>query len=215
MTPDAVASYLQDHPEFFEQYADLLADIYIPHPHGGRAIPISERQIVTLRERSKLLEGKLREVIQFGEENDAIGEKVHRLALALLTAGDFTTLASVTAFNLREDFAIPHVALRVWPAAAVDASDLPEVSAATREYVSALAHPYCGSHVPEGVAAELFGEAAPLLKSYSVIPLRGSEVFGVLALASEDAQRFYPEMGTVYLKRIGEMTGTALLRHLS
>jgi uncharacterized protein YigA (DUF484 family) len=215
MTPDAVASYLQDHPEFFEQFADLLADIYIPHPHGGRAIPISERQIVTLRERSKLLEGKLREVIQFGEENDAIGEKVHRLALALLTARDLTTLASVIGFNLREDFAIPHVALRVWPAAAAHASDITEVSAATREYVTGLPHPYCGAHVPEYVGGELFGEAAPLLKSYSVIPLRGSEVFGVLALASEDAQRFYPEMGTVYLKRIGEMTGTALLRHLS
>lgn len=213
MTPDAVASYLQDHPEFFEQYADLLADIYIPHPHGGRAIPISERQIVTLRERSKLLEGKLREVIQFGEENDAIGEKVHRLAIALLTAGDYTTLASVIGFNLREDFAIPHVALRVWPGAG--ASDAAEVSAATRDYVTALPHPYCGSHVPEGVAGELFGEVAPLLKSYSVIPLTSGEVFGVLALASEDAQRFYPEMGTVYLKRIGEMTGTALLRHLS
>ena len=36
MTADGVAGYLQDHPEFFEHYADLLADIYIPHPHGGR-----------------------------------------------------------------------------------------------------------------------------------------------------------------------------------
>lgn len=215
MTPDAVASYLQEHPEFFDQYADLLADIYIPHPHGGRAIPISERQIVTLRERSKLLEAKLREVIQFGEENDAIGEKVHRLALALLSARDFTTLASTIGFNLREDFAIPHVALRVWPATGgPDASEIARVSAATRDYVSTLPHPYCGPHLPEGVGSDLFGEAAPLLKSFSVIPLRGSEVFGVLALASEDAQRFYPEMGTVYLKRIGEMTGTALLRHL-
>mgnify|MGYP006190681729 CR=1 FL=1 len=34
---------------------------------------------------------------------------------------------------------------------------------------------------------------------------RADEPFGVLALASEDAQRFYPEMGTVYLKRIGEI----------
>ena len=53
ITSDGVASFLQEHPEFFEQYADVLADIYIPHPHGGRAIPISERQILTLRERSK------------------------------------------------------------------------------------------------------------------------------------------------------------------
>ena len=214
MTPDAVASYLQEHPEFFEQYADLLADIYIPHPHGGRAIPISERQIVTLRERCKMLETKLREVIQFGEENDAIGEKVHRLALALLIAGDLATLAGTIGFNLREDFAVPHVALRVWHAQAALPVELGEVSAEAREYVTSLPHPYCGSHVPAGVASELFGEAAPQLKSFSIIPLRPTEIFGVLALASEDAQRFYPEMGTVYLKRIGEMVATALLRHV-
>ena len=35
----------------------------------------------------------------------------------------------------------------------------------------------------------------------------------MLAFASEDAQRFYPEMGTVFLKRIGEMVSTALMRH--
>jgi uncharacterized protein YigA (DUF484 family) len=84
MKPEDVASYLQEHPEFFEDYADMLAQIYLPHPHGGRTISISERQILTLRERSKQLEGKLREVIQFGEENDAIGEKMHRFTVALL-----------------------------------------------------------------------------------------------------------------------------------
>lgn len=215
MTPDAVAGYLQEHPEFFELYADVLADIYIPHPHGGRAIPISERQILTLRERCKQLETKLREVIQFGEENDAIGEKVHRLTLALLSASDLGTLVATVGFNLREDFAVPHVALRIWreQAEAVPAA-LGNVSAATREYVDKLSLPYCGGHVPAEVIAELFGEPAPQLKSFSMIPLRSHEAFGVLALGSEDPQRFFPEMGTVYLKRIGDMVGAALLRHL-
>src|ERR1041385_1364926 len=103
-TTDAVASYLQKHPEFFEQYADMLADIHIPHPYGGRAIPISERQILTLRERGKQLETKLREVIRYGEENDAIGEKVQRLSIALLAARDLTSLVNAVDFNLREDF---------------------------------------------------------------------------------------------------------------
>jgi len=215
MTPDAVATFLQEHPEFFEQYADVLADIYIPHPHGGRAIPISERQILTLRERCKQLETKLREVIQFGEENDAIGEKVHRLALALLAAADAATLVNAVNFNLREDFAVPHVALRLWRAGGeAGTAELPAASGGLRDYVGGLAAPYCGAHVPEDFVAELFGEAAQQLKSFSVIPLRAADTLGVLALASEDAQRFYPEMGTVYLKRIGEMAGTALSRHL-
>ena len=39
-----VAQYLKQHPQFFDEYADMLSDIYVPHPHGGRAIPISQRQ---------------------------------------------------------------------------------------------------------------------------------------------------------------------------
>jgi uncharacterized protein YigA (DUF484 family) len=87
-------------------------------------------------------------------------------------------------------------------------------SDATREYAAALSTPYCGGHAPAEVVADLFGEAAPLLKSFSMIPLRVADTVGVLALASEDAQRFYAEMGTLYLKRIGEMVATALSRQL-
>ena len=213
MTPEAVATFLQEHPEFFEQYADMLADIYIPHPHGGRAIPISERQILTLRERGKQLETKLREVIQFGEENDAIGDKVHRLALALIAAHDAATVVTAVTYNLREDFAVPHVAIRAWNAnGASAAGEIDPASEATREFAGNLAAPHCAHHEAEGTSADLFGEAAGHLKSFAYIPLRASETFGLLALASEDGERFYPGMGTVFLKRIGDMVGSALLR---
>jgi uncharacterized protein YigA (DUF484 family) len=215
MTPEAVATFLQEHPEFFEQYADILADIYIPHPHGGRAIPISERQILTLRERGKQLETKLREVIQFGEENDAIGEKVHRLALALLAARDLEAVTTVVNYNLREDFSVPHVSIRAWHAnGAVQAETLNPAGDATRDFAGKLAGPHCAQHAAEGTSADLFGDSAEHLRSFAYIPLRASETFGVLALASEDAERFYPGMGIVFLKRIGDMVGTALLRHL-
>jgi hypothetical protein len=45
------------------------------------------------------------------------------------------------------------------------------------------------------------------------MPLRElDQTFGMLALAAEDLLRFYPEMGTLYLKRMGEMAAAALLR---
>ena len=83
MKPDQVAAYLQEHPEFFEHYADMMANLFIPHPHGGRAIPIAERQILTLRDKSKLLESKLAELIQFGEQNDSISEKEAKINVPL------------------------------------------------------------------------------------------------------------------------------------
>ncbi len=213
MNAQEVAAYLQSHTEFFEDYADMLAEITIPHPHGGRAIPISERQILTLREKSRQLENKLRELIQFGEENDAISEKVHRLAIALLAAPALPRLIDVIQFNLGEDFAVPHVALRAWHPGASAVPGLDEASTVTRDFALSLAQPYCVSHVMVDTAS-LFGEAAPQLRSFSYIPLRQGEVFGLLALASESAQRFYPEMGTVFLKRIGELVSAALWRYL-
>jgi uncharacterized protein YigA (DUF484 family) len=215
MNPEAVATFLQEHPEFFEQYADMLADIYIPHPHGGRAIPISERQILTLRERGKQLEVKLREVIQFGEENDAIGEKVHRLAVALLAARDLEAVTAVVRYNLREDFAVPHVSIRAWRAdGPAEAEALNPAGETTRIFANSLVGPHCAHHPAEATSDDLFGEAAEHLRSFAYIPLRASETFGLLALASEDPERFYPGMGTVFLKRIGDMAGTALLRQL-
>lgn len=209
MNSSDVAAYLKEHPDFFESHADVVADVMIPHPHGGRAISISERQILTLRERSKQLEAKLGELIQFGEENDAIGEKVHRLALNLIGTRDAAALPGVAAYNLREDFSVPHVVIKVWHPAAGESDATP----ATREFAAGLLHPHCGPLAMADTAA-LFGEAAGLLKSWAYVPLRGQETFGLLAMASEDAQRFYPEMGTLYLTRIGELIAACLRRQL-
>ena len=215
MKADEVASYLKDHPEFFEDHASMLSEISLPHPHGGRAISISERQIVDLRERLRLREEKLREIIQFGEENDAISEKVHRASIALLAARDIRGVLNTVYLSLREDFAVPHVVLRAWRHSGEHG--LPEFttpSEATREFAASLAHPYCSSHAMVDTAA-LFGDAGAHLRSFAYLPLReGADAFGLLALASEDGRRFYPEMGTLYLKRLSELIATALVRHL-
>jgi uncharacterized protein YigA (DUF484 family) len=215
MKSEDVAEYLKDHPEFFEQYADMLAEIYIPHPHGGRTISISERQIVTLREKSRQLESKLREIIEFGEENDAIGEKIHRLTLSLLAARGVAGALSAVYLSLREDFAVPHVVLRTWRAG--QRGELPEMAAVStgiRDFAASLTQPYCSAQAMVDTGT-LFGESAPHLRSFSYVPLRDDGVFGLLALASEDPQRFYPDMGTLYLKRIGELVSAGLLAHLA
>ena len=64
-------SICKQNPKFFEDYADVIAEIFVPHPHGGHAIPIAERQIFTLREKNAELEAKFGELIRFGSENDA------------------------------------------------------------------------------------------------------------------------------------------------
>ncbi len=218
MKAEDVARYLTENPAFFEQYSELLSQILVSNPHGGRAIALSDRQVLTLREKNKTLEAKLSELIQFGEENDAIGEKMHRLVLALLASREMPALLSALYYNLREDFSVPHVALRVWRGhdVAQRAGGMPEFRPVTGElvqYAGALAQPYCGPRA-NAEAAGWFGEAASHIRSVALMPLRDEVCFGMLALGSEDVMRFYPEMGTLYLKRLGELAGASLARFL-
>src|SRR4249919_1724464 len=114
MDADDVAQYLKQNPKFFEDYADAIADSFVPHPHGGHAIPIAERQIVTLREKNTELENRLREMIHFGGENDQISERLHRSTLALIAALDLETTLAVLYHSLKEDFSVPYVTCRLW-----------------------------------------------------------------------------------------------------
>ncbi len=210
MDANEVAQFLKTHPQFFDQHPQLLETIYVPHPHGGRAIPLTERQMVTMREKVKLLEGKLGELIRFGEDNDAIGEKVHRLSLALLGAKDFAATVHALYFHLREDFAVPHVALRVWGRSLLEGTlEGSPVEPALRERAETMGAPQCGMAAGNPYL-RWFREAQEHVRSIALIPLGQTRTVGLLALGSEDPQRFFAEMGTLYLRRIGELTAGAL-----
>ena len=209
-----VAEYLKQHPKFFEDYADVLAEIFVPHPHGGHAIPIAERQILTLRERNADLEGRLRELVANARANDTIGEKLHRSTLALFASPDLETTLAVLDHSLKEDFGVPDVAARLW-GRVPEQSYLPQLAATSSEvraWADALAQPQCGADAP--FESREWFEHGDTLASFAFLPLRTSRTFGVLALASQDAERYRAGIGTVYLVRLAELASVATARYL-
>jgi len=207
MRSEDVAQYLQDNPKFFEEHIETLAQINLPHPHGGRMVSLSERQLLALRDKNKELEKKLHELIEFAKTNDALQHKVHDFVVALFAARDLATLEEMIPHLLNEIFAVPHTALRLW--------QVSPPSAEVLAFADAQAQPACLHHAAHDTAG-WFGENAAQLHSFAYLPLHaGSETIGLLVLASEDKQRFYPEMGTVFLERIAEAVSSALHPHIS
>lgn len=206
MRADDVAQYLQNNPQFFEEHIDTLAQINLAHPHGGRTISLSERQLLALREKNKELELKLHELVAYAKENDALQRKVHEFVVSLFAARDLATLQEMTPHLLRDIFAVPHAALRLW--------QINPPSAEVLAFADAQAQPVCLHHAAHDTAT-WFGEPAAQFRSYAYLPLHaGSETIGLLILASEDKQRFYPEMGTLFLQRIAEAVSSALHPYL-
>ena len=240
MNAQDVADYLETHPEFFDEHATLFAALTVPHPHGGHAIPLAERQMMTLREKNKVLELKVAELMRFGQENDAIAEKLQRWTRMLLLQRSARLLPETLTGSLAEIFAVPDVALAVW-GAADEYADVAGAKAATPELIAhaaTLTLPYCGA--PDGDAAAALAlfraqrrlldgiapahDAAPQtdrhsdIRSIALIALRrgaAPAAFGLLALGSADTRRFHEGMGTDFLSRIGEISSAALTRLLT
>jgi uncharacterized protein YigA (DUF484 family) len=215
MRAEDVAKYLAEHPEFFDKYSELLAAVQVPHPYGGHAIPLSERQVFTLRERSRALEGKLRELVQFGEENDTISDQVQRISIALLRARDLDAMLDTLQRNLREDFNVPAVGLRIWAAPGRRLrSEFDPVGEEVQVFAESLANPYFCTTAMFDTRAWLAPDGDDLA-SLVYVPLRGDAgPLGILALGSPDPHRFTPDMGNLYLIRLGELISAALQRHL-
>jgi uncharacterized protein len=206
MREEDVAVFLQEHPQFFETYADVLAGIVIPHPHGGRTISLVERQQLALRDKNKALERKLQELLAYGKENDELQTKVHQFACELFAARSREAVADSIVRQMRERFAVPHAVMRVWEEAPPSAEML--------TFADQTPQPVCLHRAMYDTAA-WFGESAEHLRSFAYLPLRNAEhSIGLLILASEDPQRFYPEMGTLFLQRIAEISSAALLPRL-
>lgn len=213
ITPEQISEFLRLNPEFFVGHPELLTDISVPHPYSGQAISLGERQVLALRDKSRGLELKLREFIQFAEENDAIGDKLHKLSLGLMRARSLEAVFQSLHLSLSESFAVPHATLRVWADRAPDMPEFAPVSVDVKVLMTGLAQPRCGADVAEEVRG-WFGAIGVNQKSFALAPLREDNLNGLLVLASEDAKRFYPEMGTLYLSWLAELSGAAISRFL-
>ena len=135
--------------------------------------------------------------------------------MALAGARDFPALAHSLYFHLREDFAVPHVALRVWgKRVPADFDEAEAVSEAQRQ--QAERHGRRRSAARPRATCSRPGSARPPSTCARSRWCRSARraVFGLLALGSEDPQRFFPEMGTLYLRRIGELCAAGVTARL-
>jgi uncharacterized protein len=215
ITEQDIADFLVNTPDFFERHAELLSSVQLNSGHGKRAVSLQERQAEMLREKIKVLERGLMDMIRYGNENTQTADKLQRWTRKLLLATDVKELPALIAHNIKEEFAVPQVAIKVWGVDEQYAieSFAADVSDDAKAFASSLTVPFVGLN--SNFEATAWLEKADQAVSVALIPLKladSTEALGLLVLASPDGQRFNSDMGTDFLERIGEVASAALSR---
>jgi uncharacterized protein YigA (DUF484 family) len=215
-TEDAVMQYLRDNPDFFGRHPMLLTDLSLPHD-SGQAISLVERQVAILRERNIDMRRRLNHLVGAANTNDSLFEKTRRFTLEILDCSDLAAIDRVLAEILLDDFgadrarcfvshpvafaSLPHLVYRE------SAQELPLI------HLTQAAGLSCGL-LRADEFARLFDDTPSSDGSAALIQLRHGDLLGVLAIGSHDPLRFSPDMGTLFIRYIGDVLARVLTRSM-
>jgi uncharacterized protein YigA (DUF484 family) len=209
-----VAAFLRRHPEFLRQFPDLAASLVVPRDEGPAA-SLASYQLEVLRDKNRELNRRLQELFGNAQVNERLAVRTHQLTLALLKQNSAADTLRAMAAALSEDFQgdlVRIVSFR--PVAGLDDAEWLQVIDQGDKHVDpfrdclADGEPLCGRLQPDKHAL-LYGARADEVQSSALLPMPGQ---GLIAVGSRDPNRFYPGMGTLFLRMMAESLATALHR---
>ncbi|MCW8918269.1 MAG: DUF484 family protein [Gammaproteobacteria bacterium] len=212
-----VAEYLHHHPDFFSRHEALLLQMTLPHPQNGQAISLVERQLSVMREQKQQLREQLQRLTLAARTNEQLMGRFQQMILCLIDSDDLEQAISYIRDALHEDFHADKVELLLFDATERDnriARDDARLQPLAR--ILEGRRTVCGHLRPEQLAL-LFGEGSLDIASAVVIPLceEGSEpCLGLLAIGSIDANRYHPQMGTMFVNHLGAVMNRIFRAHL-
>ena len=209
-----VAAFLRRHPKFLAQFPDLAVSLVVPR-QDGQAASLASYQLEVLRDKNRELARRLNELFANAQENERLAVRTHQLGLALMRAASPADTLRTMVAVLGEDFhgEIVRVVLFA-PVPGLDNAEwlqvVPEADPALAPFRDFLAgdEPICG-RLNQDKLDLLFGEQQARAASAVLLGLPG---LGMLAVGSADPNRFFPGMGTLFLRMMGESLATAMAR---
>jgi uncharacterized protein YigA (DUF484 family) len=209
-----VAAWLRRHPKFLQQFPDLAISMVVPR-EDGPAASLASYQLEVLRDKNRELSRRLHELFANAQENERLAVRTHQLTLGLMRQHNAADTLRAMAASLAEDFQGDLVRIVLFDhVEGLDDVDwlqfLPSDDVRLVSFRDALAEgePICGRLHPDKNAL-LYGMRAEDVQSSALLPLPG---VGLLAVGSIDPNRFFPGMGTLFLRMMGEAMATALKR---
>jgi len=208
LAPTDLVDFLRDNPDIFQRHPQLLELVTLSDNRGTASL--LEKQLEQLKQRLNRFQSQQFELIEVARENEQISDSFTNIICQLIGFNNLSEFAGEFPVALRKTFDIDEVSFKTSQAVSRRTSEQEVYDDILRRLVNNKA--VCDNRWPSSIIALFFSDQ---IKSAALIPMRteaDSEPIGILALGSNDPERYNNELGTAHLNRLGIMAGICLAR---
>lgn len=199
-----VKTYLKSHPQFFSRHPDILPQLRIPHGEKG-SVSLFELQSEQLRAKVNKLQSEMSELVTVAKQNEQIYRIYADLNLKLCRCLDLAEVQQTLEQCLLQQSQLSAIRLRFFDGdqalSEFEHKQLQEKRFKEQDFyfgrLSQTESLMLFNTEVESVALVRLGEA-------------GEDKIGVLAIASDDAGHFYPDMDTLLLSQLQQCLNMVL-----
>lgn len=211
LTDELIVSYLQDNPEFFQRNPELLTSLRLADAQRG-VVSLVERQQQQLRQKVHSLEEEITSLITVAQHNERLFGLYSDLYLRLMDSESLQEILECLHKATTELLALADCKLWLFAPKTTVAHDAIVQQDCQEILDNRLAKdPYYFGRLQQSEQVQLFGEQ----NDGSVVLIRLShmdEVIGFLAIASQDAEHFDPQMDTLLLGQFRKLVGKLIAK---
>lgn len=219
MNKDQIAIYLNEHPEFFNEYPELLKKIKeiedLPIEPMS-TLSLADRIIKRVHDDKEHLKSKLEWLFEISRANEKIQEHLFEIERLVLTSTNLDQMVNQLQKEIPDRFGIPNVKVCL-----VKGSDhfmedrlrqryngnLDETvkficQETAEKWFSSGLKPILRSEIEN---SEMFGPSVEEIKSEALIPIVAQDsMVGAIALGSPNPFHFHEDLGTEFLERMAD-----------
>lgn len=222
MSEASVIEFLKANPKFFHNHLDLLETLDVPHAvTANNTVSLIERQVFLLRKSAEDYKSQFERLVDVARENESIMHKSRRLVLAGMVCTSLDEFAIMLDDAMRDDFNIKLHSVVLFSDKSLDTNirvtPIHEAGPVLKEVLLNTGC-YCGA-LSVDEANYLFQSQADQVMSSAVLPLvshfQGADRYiGVVALGSDELDKFKREKGVMFLEYLSEILSAILIRLL-
>ncbi|MEG3767331.1 DUF484 family protein [Alteromonas sp. 14N.309.X.WAT.G.H12] len=198
LSAEAVRAFLLHNPEFFVNNPDILEQLVVPHQEKG-SVSLVELQSEQLRKKVRQLNYKLNQLIGVAKQNEKIYRVYTDLNVEILRCKSISEIQYKLETVLQERLNLQSVVLHLFRGPHALQELQRRLIIEKRFKTSTFFFGRLSQHEKQVVFGQETAESAAL------ILLGDNKDMGILAVGSDDASHFTPDMDTLLLKQLQEV----------